>query len=96
MLTMLRVKGAYSPTFVCDVCGEPIKNADQGMVKFMWDGSPLFFCHKRDVVSGCDRRSDDEIYPVWHELSTFFVWLEANTPFDRKRAEHSAAFLERV
>jgi hypothetical protein len=97
MMTMLVRKGIHAPSFVCDVCGKQIRNADHGMVKFAsGDRTPLFFCHKRDVSSGCDRKSDDAIYPCWHELSTFLIWLEANTPFNRKRARFRASFLEGV
>jgi hypothetical protein len=96
MLTMVFVEGIYAPMFTCDVCGKPIKNGDHGMVKFDESNTQLFFCHKRDIVKGCDRRSDDAKYPLWHELSTFLIWLEQNTPFDRKTARFRADCLASI
>lgn len=97
MLMMVRVKGIYAPMFMCDTCGEQIRNADEGMVKFkLGDRSDLLFCHKSYVVAGCDRRSDDAEYQGWHELSAFMIWLEGNTALGRKSAEFKADFLHGV
>ncbi len=80
----------FAPMFVCDICKQPIKNADEGMVKFNEDESALFFCHYND----CDLRNDG--YWMWHPLSVFLVWLNANTKFNKKRANSSAKMMEEL
>jgi hypothetical protein len=81
MIRILSRDHLHAPVVVCDVCGDPIWDANDGVAVFNavlkeMEKTDVLHAHKGD----CHDAAEDRIgeHAGWQELSSHFYWLGAN------------------
>jgi len=96
---MIRYTKNYQKTIICDICKEPIKRVDEGIVIFHEDvdedveGDKFQIVHKNDatyndegeLLPGCD--PGRETYDCWEPLEWFLSGLCAAVEYDEYEVE---------
>jgi len=88
---MIRYTKNFQKLIVCDVCGEPIKRVEEGIVIFHEDvdegvGADQFkIVHKNNGTCGCD--PGRETYDCWEPLEWFLSGLCAAVEYDEYEEE---------
>jgi hypothetical protein len=87
MLTVIDKRGQLCPVFICDVCGKRIRRADEAIARLNKPGEVITFAH-----GDCDDGDSNYV----EDLNAFLVYLENNTPFNRKDAQFRGEILASV
>ncbi|MGH7144151.1 MAG: hypothetical protein ACREJ2_08415 [Planctomycetota bacterium] len=83
MLTIRTDKGRVVPWITCCHCGEPIRNAIEGIVVVAADGTARIV-HKSGGDFFCDRRPPGS---TWLPLEVLLLDLRQNCQFNAPQAE---------
>jgi hypothetical protein len=84
-------KGRYCPRVVCDVCNEPIDDANGNVLWQPEDPATLYFAH-HPCYRPLFKRTTEAVHgqTMWQPLEAFLYFLTNNTGYNAASGKRSA------